>query len=170
MRRILINDEKIDVNNYAFFLPWRHDSICYNFRQPKECITISEIKDIDALDIETLVIGCDLDDFNFISGMNNLKQLYIYFGKNLHDDIFLSNLVKLQHLCILNSNIKSLNTLSELMRTKKKLFDTLPTMEYFDICLDGILVMSDYDELNTDIFDGNELYVSEIHINDFHKY
>lgn len=44
-------------SEYAYNLPWHHDSACYNFRIPTETLSYEQIKDIsDPESIETLVI------------------------------------------------------------------------------------------------------------------
>lgn len=56
---------------------------CFNFNAPDEHFRADEIEKIgDKSKIETLVIGCDLPDYDFISDMVNLRQLYIYSGGN----------------------------------------------------------------------------------------
>ena len=70
--------------------------------------------------METLVINCDLPSYEFISSMVNLTQLYIYKGNNVSDLGFLKNLVKLRQLCVLDSQIESLQSLVELIDSKYK--------------------------------------------------
>ena len=90
-RFILLSENNgLTTEQFALGFPWKHDSVCYNFNFPKEVITKEEIADIDYDNIVTLVIGCDLDDYSFISQMDNLKQLYIYVGDNLDNISFVT--------------------------------------------------------------------------------
>ena len=64
MRRILIDDHIVDPKVSKYSLPWDSYAMCVNFRMPDECILPSDIAQIsDRSDIETLVIGCDLDSY-----------------------------------------------------------------------------------------------------------
>ncbi len=67
MRRILIDKEAVNFNECVFGLPWDHDSACYNFMsvRPDGSIVPSGIGEIDDKgEIESLVIGCDLEDYS----------------------------------------------------------------------------------------------------------
>ncbi len=121
--RVLIDTEgKI---NIPYFLPWAIHATCFNFRSPTKVIYPgSEIREPDK--IETLVINCDLRNYEFISSMVDLTQLYIYSGNNISDLRFLKNLVKLRQLCVLDSHIASLQSLIELIDLKHKCYKEFP--------------------------------------------
>ena len=64
MRHILIDNSGINPKHCSYGCPWEHDATCYNFRMPDEAIHSSDIDKIDNMkDIESLVIGCDLDNY-----------------------------------------------------------------------------------------------------------
>lgn len=84
MRRVLVDNRMVDLKECAYGFPWRYDATCYNFKAPDELILASEVGNIiNPLDIEVLVIKCDLEDYSFISKMKNLRQLYVYCGENI---------------------------------------------------------------------------------------
>jgi hypothetical protein len=93
MRKILIDNNQINPRECTYGFPWRDDAICYNFRTPDEFISHHDISSIDKSDVETLVIGCSLDDYDFVSEMTNLRQLYIYSGGKIGNIDFVKNLV-----------------------------------------------------------------------------
>ncbi|MDE6580116.1 MAG: hypothetical protein K2K41_06245, partial [Ruminiclostridium sp.] len=135
MRNVLIAEEKIN----CFPMPWKHDSTCFNFRCPDEHFRSAEelggLSDI--ADIETLVITSDLEDYSFISGMTELRYLYIYSGSNLGDMSFIEDLVCLQHLCLCKTHIASFDPLIRLGEKKYKLFmgsDDLFTRLRYSLC------------------------------------
>lgn len=117
--RLLINKERsVDI---AFPLPWRYDATCFNFKAPKRAVTSAkEIK--SPQEVETLVVACDLPDYQFIGEMVNLVQLYLYAGKNIKELSFLENLVKIRQLCIYGANFESLAGLVKLVEKKSELY------------------------------------------------
>lgn len=46
MRKILIESTQTNPRDCSYGLPWDHDSNCYNFRTPVECVTVSNIEKI----------------------------------------------------------------------------------------------------------------------------
>ena len=75
--RILIDTEKR--KNIAYPLPWNSTGTCFNFKAPTRTVP-PEYKPRKPENIVTLVINCKLQDYGFISKMENLEQLYIYDG------------------------------------------------------------------------------------------
>ena len=140
MRKILIEKEKTDPKTCSFGFPWKHDSICYNFNMPDECVTAEEITRIEAPeDVGTLVIGCDLTDYSFIETMSSLNQLYIYSGANLNSLDFVKNLNRLTQLYIADSHTASLDPLVELIKERKRAFDAeTDVSKRLFMMLDGI--------------------------------
>lgn len=169
MRKILIDNHQLDPKECAYGFPWRHDSICYNFNIPDEFVMAEDVDKIgDKSDVETLVIGCDLDDYEFINDMVNLYQLYIYSGNNLKSTEFCRKLLSLRQLYIRNSHILSLEGLVNMLKDKKKVFDEEkdPVKRLFG-GIDGICIESDCN------LDGKSLlkpglYISELIINNRH--
>ncbi len=166
MRKILIDKSNRDPKQCAYGFPWRHDSNCYNFRVPEECVTADKISSIeDFEDIENLIIGCDLDDYGFIGKMINLRQLYIYTGENINDIEFLRTLLKLDYLYIEGSHIESLEPLIALMNEQKRLLlQEEDIMKRLCMALTGVCISSDKE------LDGMQLkepgrYASEIIVN-----
>ena len=99
MRHLLIDKYKVDVKNSSYGCPWKYDVTAHNFIFPEESILNSDIETIDYWeDIQSLVIRCDIDNYDFISKMINLRQLYIYTGKNLNNISFVKKLNKLSHI------------------------------------------------------------------------
>lgn len=166
MRRIMIEKNNVDIKNYSLGCPWRYDATAYNFKFPEEVVSVSDIEKIDYWeDIQSLVIGCDLDNYDFIAKMTNLRQLYIYTGKNLQDISFLKNLSSLSHLYIADSHIESLNALKELITDQKRQFDAEKDFhKKLFMVIDAVCVNSSYE------LDGNELlepgaYITEVIVN-----
>lgn len=166
MRRILIENHELDLEQASYGLPWGHDSICYNFNSPNELVLETEIQNIETLSqIEALVIGCDLDDYSFIEDMSELRQLYIYTGNNITNLSFLSNLQDLRQLYIAGSNIDSLDGLIKLLQKQKTVYDSLEPSQRITYGLNAICVRS------ANELDGMELaqyihFSSEVIIND----
>ena len=166
MRRILIEKENIDPKSCSFGFPWKHDSICYNFCMPEECVTADSIRELVNKDnIEILVIGCDLSDYSFIEDMVNLKQLYIYSGANIYSLEFISKLNRLSQLYVADSRIESLNPVIELIKERKKLFDSENDIQKrLFMMIEGICINSDK-ELDGKSLKKQNFYISEIIIN-----
>lgn len=170
MRKILIDRNVTNPRECTYGFPWKHDAICYNFRTPDEVIAVNDIESIvDKTNIETLVIGCDLTDFDFIADMANLRQLYIY-GKGVKNLIFLEKLFKLKQLYIENSHIENMVELVQLINEKKKCVDNAVDLwRKIEYGMEGICINSDRYSSN----DGTELsapglFVSEIIVNQKH--
>ncbi len=166
MRKILIDKEMKDPKHCSYGFPWRHDGNCYNFRVPDECVTADEISGIKDFDeIENLVIGCDLDDYGFISEMVNLRQLYIYSGENIYDMSFIASLVKLNHLYIHESHINSLDPLIALMLEQKRLLSLEKDInKRLFMTLEAVAINSDK-ELDGSVLKEPGYYASEIIVN-----
>lgn len=166
--KILIDDKEVKDRIYP--LPWYSDSVCFNFMSPDRHIYPDEIGTIKSPSyIEALVIACDLNDYDFISRMKNLTQLYIYSGRNVKKLSFLEPLVKLKHLCILDSHIASLDSLKQLIEMKYKLYKSMPKKEELRWRLtygfDGIYIMTDaYDSDATELVK-EDICTGEIRVN-----
>ena len=97
--------------------------------------------------------------------MDNLRQLYIYTGKNLNDISFVKSLYRLSHLYISESNIDSLKVLKELVTEQKRRFDNEKDFhKRLFMIIDAVCVNSENE------LDGSELletgaYISEVIIN-----
>lgn len=167
MRRILIENDDVKPKNCSYWLPWTHDSTCFNFLMPDELVHASDINSIgDKTDVTTLVIGCDLEDYGFISDMTNLQQLYIYSGNNIENVAFCENLLKLRQLYIVGSHIKSIDSLVKLVEKKKIIFtEETDTMKRFLYQVEGICIETDCQYLNGKDLLIPGLYVSEVIIN-----
>ena len=166
MRKILVDKSFVDLNKWSCGLPWKHDSNCFNFKMPDEFVLDSAIYYIkNPLEIETLVIGSDLEDYSFISRMSNLEQLYIYSGKNIDNLDFVEDLVNLRQLYISESNIKEIDSLVELVREQNAIFRDLEGIKKLQFGFTAICVKSSKD------LDGQALVkqgwnISEIIVND----
>ena len=153
--RILIDDKEVEERAYP--LPWYSDATCFNFKCPGRQLSPDILGDIKRPSyVETLVIACDLEDYSFIGRMKNLTQLYIYSGNNINDLAFLETLVKLRHLCILDSHITSLDSLKSLIVKKYKLYKSVPASEELKWRLtygfEGVCIMTDaYDSDATEL-------------------
>ena len=166
MRRILIENEILDHKACSFGFPWKHDSICFNFNFPEECILKDDMKNIpDKTDIETLVIGCRLENYDFISDMVNLKQLYIYDGEDVTNLDFIKNLLKLDQLYIVGSHIRDIEPLRILFKEKEKASAKEPDMfRRLGYMFSGICIETDYDIENTEELLDTTICISEIRI------
>jgi hypothetical protein len=165
MRRILVENENPNLKECSFGLPWENDSTCYGFMRPDEVVSASKINEINHEEVESLIIGCDLEDYSFIADMVNLKQLYIYTGTNIRDVSFVKSLTKLTHLYIADSHVDSLDALKELLKEQKRLFDEEKKIKkwcFFN--MKAICVESD-EELDGNILQEPGAYISELIIN-----
>ena len=156
--RLLIDTE--DRKKFMYMLPWKSDGTCFNFKEPTKTIS-PDVAIKDPKNVETLVINCDLPDYEFISKMDNLEQLYIYKGANIYDVSFLKNLTKLNQLCLLGTHVKSFAELVELINLKYKLYKEMPENKEFigriTYGFEGICIQSDLYE-----GDGTELLKQDI--------
>ena len=151
IRSVLIEKETIDPRGCSYSFPWRHDSICFNFDMPNELIIADNTDNIDnPADITTVVIGCDLPDYGFLSVMKNLKQLYVYSGKNLKDLEFIENLTRLRQLYIADSKITDISSLLKLIEKKNKLIQAIGSVSdenaFFrrlEYSIEGVCIQSD---------------------------
>jgi len=161
--RVLLDTED-NRRNMMYFMPWSSDGTCFNFKVPTKVIyPYSAICEPEK--VETLVINCELKNYKFISRMVNLTQLYIYKGKNVSDLEFLRNLVKLRQLCILDSKVKSLQSLAELIDLKYKCYKEASEEKDFwgriTYGFEGVCIQSDAYH-----GDGSELLKADICSND----
>ena len=164
MRRILIEDKEIDPKGCSYGFPWKHDSICFNFRMPEELVLATDIDKIpDMSDIEVVVIGCDLDDYSFLGRMENLEILYIYSGENIKELSFLQGLTNLRQLNIVKSHVENLDALVRLMKEQKKIWDTKDIGERVVFGLDAINIESDK-PLDGEVLKTPNLYVKEMRL------
>ncbi len=170
MRKILIDSEQINPRECSFGFPWKHDAACYNFQVPDEFLLCHEIGNIqDKSDVETLVIGCDLEDYEFISDMTNLRQLYIYSGERIHSVDFVKSLVKLRQLYIANSHIDSLDGLVKLIEEKEnRLAAETDAWKRMELGMEGICIESDCESLDGQKLSEGKLYIAEVIINGRH--
>ena len=115
--------EKPKGKYYSF--PWRSDAICYNFHVPKIMVPDDRIEEMitDPLEVETLVVTADLEDYDFISKMENLTQIYLYDARHLEDLSAIENLVKLSQLMIMHSRISCMDGIDSLLINKKRALD-----------------------------------------------
>ncbi len=166
MRRILIEKDSINPKTCSYGFPWKHDSICYNFRMPAESVAADKIGEIEnKADIETLVIGCDLSDYGFIDEMIGLEQLYIYSGANIYSLDFIKNLNHLTQLYIADSHIESLDPLSRLIQERKRLYDSESDIhKRLFLLIEGICINSDKNLDGKPLVEQG-LYISEVIIN-----
>lgn len=166
MRQILIAEEP----GSSYGMPWKGDAPCFNFKHPNEHFRADEIENIgDSSEIEALVIGCDLPDYNFISEMVNLQQLYIYSGENLSDLSFIENLICLRQLYIAESHITSLEPFAALTAEKSRLYAESPKdiMSMLKYVFEAVCIRSDcFDCDPNDLTDKYVLRTRELIIND----
>ena len=164
--RILIDNHNRDI----YELPWSSDATCFNFKAPDKWITPGTEKDQIKRPsyVETLVIGCELDDYSFVSRMKNLNQLYIYDGMNLETLDFLENLVYLQQICIC-CNTKSVDPLLRLIEKKYALYKQMPEEEDFKgrlmYGIDGLFLFAPSYKGDVSIFLKSDICRSDIIIN-----
>ena len=127
MSYIQIFPKDSQIENEAYPMPWRSNACCYNFHTPKIFIPDDRISEMitDPLDVETLVVTSDLEDYSFISDMKNLTQLYLYNARHLWDISIFKELVKLSQICIMNSKVICLDGLNALLVNKKKASESM---------------------------------------------
>ena len=166
MRRILIDEKKIKPTECSYGFPWHHDATCFNFKMPKESVSSSEIGEIkNKDDIETLVIGCDLSDYEFIKDMVGLRQLYIYSGSNIRKLDFVRSLNNLSQLYVTNSHVESLEPVVELVKVRRELFNLEEDIhKRLFMFIEGICIDTDC-ELDCSSLAEFAGFVSEIIIN-----
>lgn len=165
MRRILIENKVVEPRECSFGLPWRSDASCFNFRSPDECVPASDIEKItDKDNIETLVIGSELESYDFISDMVNLKYLFIYKGETVTGLDFVRKLVRLQQLYIDNTHISDLSPLYPLLKEKERLKNNEPNMmKATEYMVDGICIRTDCEIADAyKLHDGDGIYISEL--------
>ena len=114
-----------DIGNRIYRFPWKSDAICYNFKVPKLMVPNDMIEEMitDPLKVETLVVTSDLLNYDFVSAMKNLKQLYLYKAYHLEDFSVFEELVKLRQVMIVHSRITCLDGIDRFFINKKKALD-----------------------------------------------
>ena len=165
--RLLISDEEKAHVDMAYPLPWRSTATCFNFKAPTRTILPGDVIKRPKM-VTTLVIGCVLDDYSFISKMKDLEQLYIYEATNITDLSFLKSLIKLRQVCIIDAHVDSLSGLVELINEKynayKPYSELSPSQELdarLEYVFEGIFIQSDIYE-----GDGTELIMPDVCRND----
>lgn len=165
--QILPKDSQIE--NEAYPMPWRSDGYCYNFHTPEIFIPDDSIREMitDPPEVETLVVTSDLNDYGFISEMENLTQLYLYCCHHLCDMAFLEKLVKLQQIVIAHSTIADLASLDMLLINKKKAYEN--AVDDFEARMtygvEGIYIHSRRRMIEKRILDKHGVYIGELIIN-----
>lgn len=160
--RILIDDHEREV----YPLPWDSDGTWYNFKAPDRRIHLDNLDAIKRPSyVKTLVVGCNLPDYRFISRMKNIEQLYIYDGDSIVDLSFLETLVKLKQLCVIGTHVESLESIRRLIERKYELYKAIPEEKELQGRLtygfEGICITSDaYDS------DGSDLLKPDISTSD----
>lgn len=167
--RILIDTEKR--KNIAYPLPWNSTGTCFNFKAPTRKVS-PEYKSRKLENIETLVINCELQSYEFIGRMENLKQLYIYDGRNVKELSFLRNLNKLKQLCLVGTKVDTLKDLVALIELKQKTYEeerSSPKEEFLarmQYCFEGIYFQSEnYKGNGLELLEKNDLTRKDIWIN-----
>lgn len=176
MRNVLVEKEAVDPKGCSYGLPWKHDSICFNFDMPDELVLADNVGSIsDPADIATVVIGCDLPDYGFLSAMENLKQLYVYSGTNLKDLKFLENMTKLRQLYIADSKLANISSLLKLIGKKNKLIQAAGSasdknlfFKRLEYSIEGICIQSDSDIEDVEDLKKAGRNITEIIINGRH--
>lgn len=173
MRSVLIEKEAIDPRECSYSFPWRHDSICFNFDAPNERILADNTDNIgNPADITAVVIGCDLSDYGFLSTMKNLKQLYVYSGKNLKDLEFIENLTRLRQLYIADSKITDISSLLRLIEKKNELIRAVGSVsdknaffKRLEHSIEGICIQSDLSVQGIEKLKNVGQHITEVIIN-----
>lgn len=165
MRSILVDKKFVDLKSCSYGFPWDYDANCYNFKIPTEFVLNTDVHNItNPLEITTIVLGCDFDNYDFISKMTNLRQLYIYSGKNIVNLDFIKELINLNHIYISESGIIELDGLVELLKMQKSVREGLTGMEKVLFGLEAICVKSS-EELKGEQLLVQGMYVSGIIVN-----
>ena len=166
MTNIQIYPKDSKLNNEMYKMPWRHDATCYNFRKPEVFISDDEMI-TNPMDVETLVVTADLNDYRFIAKMKNLRQLYLYNAKNLTNLSFMEELIYLRQICIMHSEVRCLDGLDVLLSNKKMAIDS-NTDEFqarITYGIEGIYIHSDESSVRlTSVYDYG-VYIGELNIN-----
>ncbi len=169
MSYIQIFPKENKIENEAYPMPWRSDAYCYNFHEPDVFIPEDRIGEMitDPLDVETLVVTSDLNDYGFISKMENLTQLYLYNCRHLSDVAFLEKLVKLRQILIAHSGIADLKSLDVLIFNKKKACEN--SADDFEARMtygvEGIYIHSRKRRIVQQILNKHGVYIGELIIN-----
>lgn len=169
MSYIHISSKDQEIENKAYPMPWRSDAYCYNFHTPKIFIPDDRINEMitDPLEVETLVVTSDLEDYGFISEMKNLTQLYLYNCRRLRDPTFLEELIKLRQILIAHSDIADLKSLEALILNKRKAYENATNdfearMTYG---AEGIYIQSQRRMIEQQILNKHSVYIGELIIN-----
>ncbi len=148
--------------------PWRSDAICYNFRVPEIMVPDDRIEEMitDPLDVETLVVTSDLENYDFISGMKNLKQLYLYKAYHLEHLFMIKDLVKLRQVMVAHGRISCMDSVDSFLVNKKKALDASPDDPEARITygVEGFYIHADDPELRIDSWDMG------VHVGEFTVY
>ena len=149
-------------------MPWRSDAICFNFNAPDIFITDDAIDEMitEPLDVETLVVTADLEDYSFISKMKNLSQLYLYNASKFWNLSIIGELVNLRQICILHSRVICLDGLNTLLENKKKMIDAASNDDGARIAygMEGVCIRSDESSLRLTSIYTHGVYIGELYL------
>lgn len=166
-KHILIDTHKVSVQDCAYSLPWKNDAFCMNFNRPEEVIPPDEIGLINRDNTETIVIGCALKDVSFLKDFRNLRQLYIYDGRNVEDLSFLESMLLLKQFVLHGSHVCSIQSMVSLLEKKKEKIETGSDFLHNQLpyIMEGICMDSDHDLINKECVIPYRRYVSEVILN-----
>lgn len=172
-RSILIADEDVYLNNMALGVPWESTASAFNMRTPKETLNVKQYQtaeewqealgDLDT--IEAVWLVCDLEekDYDFLSKLPNIRQLYIYTGEKLSNMNFVKDMVYLKHLFINHSNISDVTPLAELLKNQEQKRASAETEKWVDrwnLQLENVAI-TDGKIADLSPFAGVSTYISE---------
>ena len=166
IRHVLITDRKVSLDECAYSLPWRNDLICMNFDRPETMVLPEDIPLLNRDEIETMVIGCILDDCTFLKEFHELKELYIYDGRKVEDLSFTETMTFLKQFVLYHSHVHSIHPLVTLLERKKERIKGNQISDWFPYAMEGICIHSDQNIIDKEDLYAYQRYVSEIILSD----
>lgn len=162
IRHVLITDQKVSLDECVYSLPWRNDLICMNFDPPETMVLPEDIPLLNRDEIETIVIGCSLEDYAFLKEFHSLRELYIFDGSNVKDLSFVETMTFLKQFVLYHSHIHSVQPLVTLLERKKESIKGNQISDWFPYTMEGICIRSDQNITDQDSLYAYHRYVSEI--------
>ena len=132
------------VPNTVIRIPWESTGQAYNMCTPSVYIAPEDLKDEEIMNkiMSYKVLGCyifvPLADYNFLSDLSDLQDLFIANGDNIRELNFMENLTKCRMLFLQNTKLKNLDVLLQLNTRSEALFDRLQCVALLNCEVDDL--------------------------------
>ena len=127
-------------------VPWEMTAHAFNMKMPHVYITPEDLNDTQILEdiARHTVIGCyiftPLKDYSFLSRFNEIRDLSISYGDNVHDLDFLKGLSDCRMVYIENAKLKDLDTLVKTKKESNSLFGCFSCVGLYNCTVEDLSI------------------------------